>query len=229
MVIGLKKVLKTIILVLIISCFSTIYINAEDISKENFLDDKIEDFIDEQKLDLSQYIDAKVYLKYLQINKNKVDNINDKINTQVYTFKSFEDEKVYSIISLDFPEDIYISKEDVININTNLYFENPKVILLGRDNEQDKWERNDIVASTTLDEISIHSDQIKNNYKYFKVIIGFSSIINDYVINDSIYYNINYFNYNIYRGVYEINIFELILIVITLYVLFKIFKFKIKR
>ncbi len=193
------------------------------------MDDKIEDFIDEQKLDLSQYIDAKVYLKYLQINKNKVDNINDKINTQVYTFKSFEDEKVYSIISLDFPEDIYISKEDVININTNLYFENPKVILLGRDNEQDKWERNDIVASTTLDEISIHSDQIKNNYKYFKVIIGFSSIINDYVINDSIYYNINYFNYNIYRGVYEINIFELILIVITLYVLFKIFKFKIKR
>ena len=221
--------LKSIILIFIISFFSSIYINAEDISKENFLDDIIEDFINEQKLDLSQYIDSKVYLKYLQINKNKVDNINDKINTQVYTFKPFEDEKVYSIISLDFPEDIYISKEDVININTNLYFENPSVILLGKDKEEDKWERKAIIASTTLDEISIHSDQIKNNYKYFKVIIGFSSIINDYVINNSIYYNINYFNYNIYRGMYEINVFEFILIVIISYVLFKIFKFKIKR
>ena len=225
----MRKMLKSIILIFIISFFSSIYINAEDISKENFLDDIIEDFINEQKLDLSQYIDSKVYLKYLQINKNKVDNINDKINTQVYTFKPFEDEKVYTIISLDFPEDIYISKEDVININTNLYFENPKVILLGKYKEEDEWKRKDIIASTTLDEISIHSDQIKNNYKYFKVIIGFSSIINDYVINDSIYYNINYFNYNIYKGMYEINVFELILIVIILYVLFKIFKFKIKR
>lgn len=217
----LKYFIKIFIIIIIIKLnivlgyAKNLYV--EDFVKENFIYEELKEYINQKVPKLSQLIDTKIYLDYLEISQNGVININNKIDTQLYPFKYYKDGKarIYTVLSLSFPKNMYISKEDIIKINTNLYFEKPDVILLGRNKENEEWKKINIIANTSLDEIYIYSDQIMDNkYKDFKIIISFSSIENEYVKNKAIYYNIHYLNHTIYKYIKFINIIVLFLLVI---------------
>lgn len=226
----LKYVINIFIIIIIIKLgivlgyAKNLYV--EDFVKGNFIYEELKEYINQKIPKSAQLIDTKAYLNYLEISQNGVININNKIDTQLYPFKYYEDGKsmIYTVLSLSFPKDMYISKDDIIKVNTNLYFESPDVILLGRNKENEDWKKINIIANTSLDEIYIYSDQIiDSKYKDFKIIISFPSIENEYVKNNTIYYNIHYLNYTIYKYIKFINIIIVfLLIIIFTYILLKL-------
>lgn len=233
----LKYVINIFIIIIIIKLgivlgyAKNLYV--EDFVKGNFIYEELKEYINQKIPKSSQLMDTKVYLNYLEISQNGVININNKIDTQLYPFKYYENGKarIYTVLSLSFPKNMYISKEDIIKISTNLYFEKPDVILLGRNKENEEWKKINIIANTSLDEIYIYSDQIMDNkYKEFKIIISFSSIENEYAKNKAIYYNIHYLNYTIYKYIKFINIIVVFLLVIILtYILLRLKNLKIRK
>lgn len=223
-----------IIYVIIINILNGIYVygkslHVEDFIEKNFISNEIKEYLNEKVPKSAELINTKVYIDYLEINQNGIININDKIDTQVYPFKYYEDgkNKIFTILSLDFPKNMLISKKDIVKVNTNLYFEDVNTILLVKNNKDQQWEKINIVSNTSLDNIYIYFDQIiDNKFDDFKIIMSFTSIENEHIKNDNLYYNINYLNNTIYYYINLINLIVVILIIIIfIRILLKIIKY----
>lgn len=189
------------------------------------LDDVLEDYIRENVPDTAVPIEASFMTDYVQITSKEKIGINDEIDTELYSFTSYEEKTtVYTIISITYPSTVKISQKDTITVTANDYVANfspAEAILLTKSKQEDEWtKKRDIAAMVTGQQVEIYSGEIYNREPYSRVILSFPALKSAETAEDAPRYHIQYTNYKDNSHVEWIIAIALLVLVVLLLLIY---------
>ena len=168
------------------------------------IDETLEHFISETVSDTAVPIESSFVTDYIQFKSDQIIEINDKIDTEVYSFYVQEEKQIYSVISIIYPSEVRISKDDFITVTVNDYvwtYSPAEAVLYIKNKQEDEWiKKRDITAFVTGQNIEIYRGQIYNTDQYSRVILSFPALENVNSVEDTLLYCVHYtnFKYNSY-------------------------------
>lgn len=203
----MKRVFFYILLVIMIFIKEISNVKVCAINRVNtvghYEDSILKDFLNENLLENSVLLESKGEFIFTQIDDRQViDNFNDKISGNVYTFLCENEENpVYQIVfDLYCIQEISVTDSDILTVEIDealWYYWPVKGELWTKDKENSSWKyQGDIIMSAgKAQQIFTYGSELKSKEKYFRILIYLSSNINPQNSKDEFYYIIQYTNF----------------------------------